>query len=251
MSPSERHDTQEEKKRTDSFGILHASIRNPTSTAQFKDSLYGHALRIHPAASSHLAKFQNRPLSGLVSDAVRSHRSTSPQRPHTAPATERKFRRSTVSLQQKLHVDSASAAPETDVVICDSPGQLQPSRVQIRGNSHRTNTKASSIHSPALGPTWQRRMRGVTEPGDLSERRAGRSRSTEPVLLRKLTGVATTWNGEASITDVEAKSHGRPRMKAPVDCWWEERQGRQALPAKSKNLFNLGKGQVPSFRIDT
>eukprot|EP00892_Ulva_mutabilis_P009891 jgi/Ulvmu1/7274/UM035_0062.1 len=225
----------------------------PTSNvpSKFKDSLYGRSLSMHPVASSNIARSQSRPLSGLVTNAVSGQRSTSPQRPHTAPATERKFRRSSSSSHRRPNVGkSVAGTGAAEVPFSESPGKILSARPQPSGASLRTGALTNSHQVPALGPTWQRRMRGVTAPGDFSERRAGRSHSTEPLLFRQEPSIANSWSGEAaSITNVMTRSPGRPRMKAPVDCWWDERQSNKATPARSRNLFSsLGAGQGSRMR---
>lgn len=223
-------------------------MRGLNIPAQFADSLYGHSLRIHPS-SFPVARSQHRPLSGVAHTNV-PQQSTHPQRPHTAPATERKLRRPSGSTRQRLNFGKASVSNAADEQLGkDSPTRLSAAPGHSKTVSLRPATPPLSS-ATALGPTWQRRMRGVTAPGDLCDRRAGRGRSTEPLLLRYRSGMPATWSGEASITDSISKGTGRPRLKAPVDCWWDERQSSKASPARSAHVFgSLGTSQVGSSTI--
>lgn len=227
--------------------MAQSSTRGLNIPPGFMDSLYGRSLRIHPASPSVASRCQHRPLSGVTHTNV-PQQPTHPQRPHTAPATERKFRRPSGSMRQRPNLGKASVSITADEQLGKvSPARLSAAPGHSKGFSLRPATPLTFSSGTALGPTWQRRMRGVTAPGDLSERRAGRSRSTEPLLLRHQPGMAASWSGEASITDTISKSPGRPRMKAPVDRWWDERQGSKASPARSSNVFSsLGASQVGS-----
>lgn len=238
----------QDRKHNDLYERLaHSSVRSLKLPAQITEPLHGHCLKVHRAAPSQTPGCQHRPLSGSAHGSVFTLQSPSLQRPHTAPATERKFRGHSQLARQRSGVDKTpSVAGLAEQLSGDAAGRPLAAAGQSSALILRPATPPSTSPTKALGPTWQRRLRGATAPGDLSERRAGRSLSTEPMLLHQQPGIAASWSREVqAIPDVIGKGPGRPRMKAPVDCWWDERQPSKVTPSRSGSPFgNLGTNQV-------
>ena len=160
------------------------------------------------------------------------------QRPHTActPTVERHLRRYTRCMSagnsgpQRTSTDVFSSAerPAGRFGSLSAAGELVA----------RPGSPASGFVSQGVIGAWSRHLGGVAS--DSLERRPGRSRSTEPALLGKLSSNLDKVSDTADNMTSVVKPGPRTKIKAAVDCWWDE----QRLGAGSTQRSTASGGSV-------
>jgi hypothetical protein len=188
---------------------------------RFCDTLTGRALRVQSASSAMPSSTQQ--LSHIGPGGLKAGKKLSVmdslqglQRPHTAcaPAVERHLRRYTRSMSAGTSVLHQA---DPDAYTCTERATAgRVASVSAAGElAVRPGTPVPGIAAPLSVCQWHRQVSGSA--ADTVQRRPGRSRSTDPSLLTKQSGDPCS---KASLT--AAKAGARTRIKAPVDCWWDE-----------------------------
>lgn len=191
---------------------------------RFGEALYGHSMRVQSASPTMVS---NAPgVSNGISNSFKGAKKSmvepgTSQRPHTActPAVERHLRRYTRCMsagnygqQRSPDVFSCAERPAGRFGSLSAAGELVA----------RPGTPAPGFVSQGVIGAWGRHVGGVVNDG--SERRPGRSKSTEPSLLGKLTSSLDNAADAADSMTSVVKSGVRTRIKAAVDCWWDEQR---------------------------
>ena len=211
--------------------------------ARFGEALYGRSMRVQSASPTMVS---NAPgissgISNSFKGAKKSLGESMTQRPHTActPTVERHLRRYTRCMSAG---NSGPQRTSTDVFSCPERPSGRFGSLSAAGELvARPGSPTSGLVSQGVLGAWSRHIRGAASDGP--ERRPGRSKSTEPSLLGKLSCNVEKVADAADSLTAQVKSGPRTKIKAAVDCWWDEqRLGGGNTPRSTSSSGNLGGG---------